>query len=393
MLYAFVKILSRLALKLFCRQVTFSDRALLKSEGPLILACNHPNSFFDAILLGSLFERPVHFLARGDAFRKPLVRKFLSALRMIPIYRLSEGREYLALNDSTFERCQEVLLQGGILLIFSEGLCKNQWDLRPLKKGTARIALEAWKNPVLARNSAVLPVGLNYNSFSGFGKRILVHFGEKIREEDIPAELSMSERILHFNTLLAAQLQHSVLSAHGNDELAQMLISNHTRMPGSSHTITSLKDIQARISPQQSEKIVAQLKPPALSPANAASFAADLAGIILLALPAAAGWLLHIPYYLLVKRFVVQKTNGTVFYDSVLFGLLLLTYPLYWMLLNIAGMIWLDHWYVLLFIPFLAWATLIWRDCLNRSVNFLRLYSREDGRAFVNVFYSAPSSR
>lgn len=377
MLYPFVKILSRLALRIFCRQVSFSDRSLLQHKGPLILACNHPNSFFDAILLGSLFEQPVHFLARGDAFRKPMVRKILTALRMIPIYRLSEGKEYLALNDSTFERCQEVLLQGGILLIFAEGLCENRWALRPLKKGTARIALEAWKMPHLAEKCAVLPVGINYDSFSRFGKRIIVHFGKKITDQDMPATLSMSEKILHFNALLTTQLEKGVLTSGGHDELVQVLISNHTRMQtGDDQLIASLKEAQARVTPEEAEK----LRPPGLM----AGGVADMAGAVLLLLPALVGWILHIPYYLLVKRFVVQKTNGTVFYDSVLYGLLLLTYPFYWILLNIVGMIWLEYWYFLLFMPFLAWITLNWLDCVNRLVN---------GRAFANVFYSAPSSR
>lgn len=377
MLYPFVKILSRLALRIFCRQITFSDRSLLEHEGPLILACNHPNSFFDAILLGTLFERPVHFLARGDAFRKPAVRKILSALRMIPIYRLSEGREYLALNDNTFERCQEVLLDGGILLIFSEGLCENQWALRPLKKGTARIALDAWTTPHLAEKCAVLPVGINYDSFSRFGKRIIVHFGEKITDRDIPATLSTSEKILHFNAMLTARLESGVLTSNGNDELVQVLIANHTRMQTTDdQLIASLKEAQARITPPQIEKLK--------SPGLIAAGTMDIVGAVLLMLPAIAGWILHIPYYLLVKRFVVQKTNGTVFYDSVLYGLLLLTYPFYWILLNIVGMIWLEYWYFLLFMPFLAWITLNWLDCVNRVIN---------GRAFVNVFYSAPSSR
>jgi 1-acyl-sn-glycerol-3-phosphate acyltransferase len=134
LLYNFIKIWVRLALLFFCRKITFNDRAVLKNSGPLLLACNHSNSFLDAIILGSHFKQPIHFLARGDAFRKPLARKILMALKMIPIYRLSEGREYLALNDATFEKCNEILSAGGIVLIFAEGLCVNQWALRPLKK-------------------------------------------------------------------------------------------------------------------------------------------------------------------------------------------------------------------------------------------------------------------
>ncbi len=55
------------------------------------MACNHPNSFLDAIIIGAHFKRPVHFLARGDVFKHPLSKAILIRLKVIPIYRLSEG--------------------------------------------------------------------------------------------------------------------------------------------------------------------------------------------------------------------------------------------------------------------------------------------------------------
>ena len=38
---------------------------------------------------------------------------------------------------------------------------------------------------------------------------------------------------------------------------------------------------------------------------------------------------LHLPYYRLIQKITINKTRGTVFYDSVLFSLLLITYPLF----------------------------------------------------------------
>jgi hypothetical protein len=35
-----------------------------------IIGANHPNSFFDAIVIAS-YPKPIYFLARGDAFNKP----------------------------------------------------------------------------------------------------------------------------------------------------------------------------------------------------------------------------------------------------------------------------------------------------------------------------------
>jgi hypothetical protein len=43
---------------------------------PKIIGANHPNSFFDAISLLLVTPNLFFFLARGDAFNKPLVAKF-----------------------------------------------------------------------------------------------------------------------------------------------------------------------------------------------------------------------------------------------------------------------------------------------------------------------------
>ena len=173
-MYYFIKSWVRAGLLFFCRKVVISNRNVLNERGPLLLACNHPNSFFDAVLLGALFKNPVHFLARGDAFKNPIAKKILTALKAIPIYRLRDGKEYLALNDTVFERCNQILQDGGIVLIFSEGLCVNQWQLRPLKKGSARIAINAWKQEAILKAFRVLPVSLNYNSFTIFWKKIII---------------------------------------------------------------------------------------------------------------------------------------------------------------------------------------------------------------------------
>jgi 1-acyl-sn-glycerol-3-phosphate acyltransferase len=326
-MYTVVKIWIRLALLFFCRKIAWNDQRRTRSSGPLILACNHPNSFLDAIIVGSRFKKPVHFLARGDAFRRPFARKLLTALKLIPIYRLSEGREYLALNDTTFQRCQEVLQQKGILLIFSEGLCEHQWTLRPLKKGTARIAFNAWQSGLPASSAEVWPVSLSYNSFTRFGKRLAVHFGQPITADDISTPQQEGERTNQFNHILAQRLRQGMTTP--DDPL---------------------------LSPRSPSKITAAL------------------ALILLSLPALTGWLLHIGYYRFIQKFTHKKTKGTVFYDSVLFGLLLLTYPLYWLVINLIGLAVLHRYgnagtagiMALLLLPLWGKVYVLWKDNLFR---------------------------
>ena len=94
---------------------------------------------------------------------------------MLPVYRVSEGVENLEHNYTTFDACEKLFEKNKIVLIFSEGRCINEWHLRPLKKGTARLALTAWQHNIPLK---VLPLGINYSSFRKFGKNMHLNFGK-----------------------------------------------------------------------------------------------------------------------------------------------------------------------------------------------------------------------
>jgi 1-acyl-sn-glycerol-3-phosphate acyltransferase len=318
-LYSVLQIIIRLALRIFCGDITISNKSVLQSKGPLLLACNHPNSFLDAIIIGSLFKQPVHYLARGDAFKKPLISKVLSALKLMPIYRLSEGREYLSLNDQTFNNCKQILLQGGIVLIFSEGLCKHEQQLQPLKKGTARIAFSAWNEPSISKHFRILPVSINYHSFTQFGKQVIIHFDEIISKQNVVFTANEGEKIQQFNAILTKRLINGMLLANDNEPLVQTLIAKHKQFIHSPTTaIADLKHLQANSQLTTLPKTRNQL----------------LLKILLLS-PAVIGFILHAALYFPIKKLVQQKTKGSVFYDSVLFGLLLILYPFYYVLANV----------------------------------------------------------
>ena len=87
------------------RNKTVTGLHHVPNDRPVILACNHPNAFMDAIMLGSTTRRRTWFLARSDVFRKKWLAQFLSFIGIIPIYRLLEGAENLSKNDETFEKC------------------------------------------------------------------------------------------------------------------------------------------------------------------------------------------------------------------------------------------------------------------------------------------------
>lgn len=246
-----------MALSIFCSEVHIKNKHLLNTKGPLLIIANHPNSFFDAIVIGAYYNRSVHFLARGDVFKKPIHRFLLNLLHIIPIYRLREGKEFLHLNEYAFTKSVALLSKGEAVLIFIEGICLNTNELQPFKKGTARI-LER------CHSINVFPVlhiaGIAYNQFKGIGKKINLMFTEILWNTPIQT----GQERLAFNNEIGIVLAQNIV------------------IPNS----------------------------PTLIKKN--------------------GWyFIHVYYYRFLYRFVEGKTKGTVFFDSVLFSLLLFTYPVF----------------------------------------------------------------
>ncbi len=279
MVYKLLVVVGRIAIHFYCRKIVVNDPSKLKSEGPLIIAANHPNSFLDAIILATLFKSPIYSLARGDAFVGKRVSRFLKTINMLPVYRVSEGVENLEHNYTTFDACQKLFEENKIVLIFSEGGCVNEWHLRPLKKGTARLALTAWQHKVPVK---VLPLGINYSSFRKFGKIVHLNFDDIISEDMMQKDLESGRGMNEFNEKLKSRLRPLVHEIREND----------------------------------SEKLKKYFSPETSS-----------AKEILLFLPAVAGFLLNAPLYYSLDLFIRKRAKDH--YDSVMTVLLIVLYPFY----------------------------------------------------------------
>lgn len=275
------------------------------------MASNHPNSFLDSVLLNTIFRQPVWSLARGDVFKKPLFRKLLTAVKILPVYRTSEGVENLSENYKTFDACIELFRKNGIITIYSEGKCINEWHLRPLKKGTARLAIKAWEEKIPLR---VLPVALNYSSFTRFGKNVFINFGEIITADVTEGHQSDGTKNLEFNNRLRAELEKGVYEINADDH--------------------------------------AQLKQQLTVPVS------GLKKIILF-IPGCLGWLINRLPFLFARHTAIRRLKEPGHYDSVVMGILLLIYPLYVLLLTLIALLITHCWWSLLlpvFTLFTAWA-------------------------------------
>lgn len=114
-------------------------------DGPVIVAANH-SSNFDPIILSTLFERKIHFIAKHELFRTRISNWFFQKLHAIPVDRNSG----IAIRPV---RCSlKVIHSGEIFGIFPEGQrCRNGEIIQP-KKGVAFFGLKT--------GAPILPIAL-----------------------------------------------------------------------------------------------------------------------------------------------------------------------------------------------------------------------------------------
>lgn len=306
MLYRLLKIYVRLLLKIFCYDIVVNDRRYLQLNGPLLITANHPNSFFDALLVATHFKKSIFFLARGDVFKNDRVAGILRWLRMIPIHRIIEGAENLHLNQQTFDECRKIFSNNGIVLIFIEGLSQHEWTLRPFKKGAARLALSSWASTGNENHLKILPMGITYSDYNGYGKKVFIEMGNPLLEKDFDVVDEDGKSIMLFNEKLYSQLSQLIVEVkENNSELISNILVNAKSTANARFTFANQNNKNMK------------------------------SGSGWLFVPAVMGSILHAPLYYPLKIFVDKKTEGTVFFDSVLFGLLLITYPFYLLIIGL----------------------------------------------------------
>jgi 1-acyl-sn-glycerol-3-phosphate acyltransferase len=108
--------------------------------GGFIAAPNHSTEI-DPLTVGHLLynhKRAPHFLAKSGLFKVPVLGWVLRATRQIPVERSSAGA------NRSLQLAQEIVADGGAIIIYPEGTLTRDPDLWPMKghTGAARLALE-----------------------------------------------------------------------------------------------------------------------------------------------------------------------------------------------------------------------------------------------------------
>jgi 1-acyl-sn-glycerol-3-phosphate acyltransferase len=164
--YTFVRILISLPTLLIYRVRAFGVENVPKS-GPLVLAPNH-FSQMDHFFIGLYLRRKVRFMAKSQMFGPPVLTYIYKHGGVFPIRRGHRDEE-------SFKTAFTILDQGEMLLVYAEGGRSRSGELREVKPGIGRIALES--------GAPVVPVAIHGSEKVRRWKRfrfpkVTVQFGE-----------------------------------------------------------------------------------------------------------------------------------------------------------------------------------------------------------------------
>jgi 1-acyl-sn-glycerol-3-phosphate acyltransferase len=216
--------------RLYYREIVVLGRENLPKSGPVIFSPNHQNALMDALAVACTVPRQTVFLARADLFRRRLFAKVLAFFKIMPVYRIRDGYANLAKNEECFAKAVAILSAGKSICLMPEGNHGNQRNLRPFSKGIFRIALRAQEKNGEAPFVNIVPVGLDYNDYSGFRARLMIRIGAPIDVSSyFPAYRNNPARAFHG------------LCNHLRGEMKRLML--HVESAGHYETIWTLKEI------------------------------------------------------------------------------------------------------------------------------------------------------
>lgn len=172
--------IGKLGMPFYFRSIEVTGLEHIPKNHPVIFTSNHENALLDALVVIIAMGTQPYSVARASAFKHPLANRFLTKIRMFPVFRMQDGKDNMEKNEELFAKFKDVLLHHKQLLIYPEGDQSMKRRLRPLKKGAFRVALDTIASSGYTLDLKIIPVGLNYEEHLRSRTRLLINFGKPI---------------------------------------------------------------------------------------------------------------------------------------------------------------------------------------------------------------------
>ena len=179
--------LVRQGIKRFHRIATHEGVENLPDEKcPMIFVSNHQNGLMDPMVVSGLLTPQLHWLTRADVFWNPIARKYIMDCNAIPIYRQRDRLPDLKeRNEIIWDCCTKRLEKGAVLSLFPEGNHKSKKTIRSLKRGLSDLIGLAVSRSEKLMGLKVIPVGIDYEDYPGYKRRLSFRIGNEIEWRDL----------------------------------------------------------------------------------------------------------------------------------------------------------------------------------------------------------------
>ncbi|HEX5003238.1 MAG TPA: 1-acyl-sn-glycerol-3-phosphate acyltransferase [Bacteroidia bacterium] len=185
MIYRFARRIITIALHIFFRKIVVTGKEHIPAKGPVLLIANHPNTLIDPLIVASITQQQIGFVANATIYSVKFLTPVFRYFHVIPIYRKKDVKPgEQPDNKAAFIKCHEYLSGEGSLLIFPEGSSLHELKLREIKTGTARIALSFEEEHDFEGGLTILPIALDYSDAIQFRSMVSVTVEKQIRVAD-----------------------------------------------------------------------------------------------------------------------------------------------------------------------------------------------------------------
>lgn len=167
-------------INLSLRRLVVKGKENLPKDGAVIIGANHTNALLDALVILRAMNRATIFMTRADIFRKPLLQKAFTFLKMLPIFRIRDGYAAVKQNEEIIAKCVTVLRHRYPLALFPEATHRPKHSLMSLSKGIFHIALEANKQFGDKFPVYIVPTGIEYSRYFSYRPKVVTTYGEPI---------------------------------------------------------------------------------------------------------------------------------------------------------------------------------------------------------------------
>ena len=170
----------RFAFWLTHKRIVVTGREHIPAGKPIIFAANHQNALMDPLALSCTNPLQTLWLARADIFKNKLARPALKFMKMLPIYRIRDGKENLSNNEEVFNQVTQVLENRQSIALFPEAAHSGKRQMLVHRKAIPRIALEAEAKNNFTLELQIVPVGIYYDHYWKFNRTLVVQYGKPI---------------------------------------------------------------------------------------------------------------------------------------------------------------------------------------------------------------------